>query len=77
MMTIQVKEIRTSTYVLDDDWSEGNLEEGLYLAIRCRHDQIVYDRDTEDMWCPDCENNQLSEVDRLEYLYAHDEPEQE
>jgi hypothetical protein len=76
-MQVQVKEILTSAFVLDDDWSEGDFAEGLHLALRCRHDQIVYDREYQDMWCPDCENKQLSEVDRLEYLRSEWEGAQE
>lgn len=72
-MKIQIAETPTSAYVLDDDWSEYGNDE-LHLALRCRHDQIFYDKEVEDMWCPDCQNEHLTTDERLEYLRSHDEP---
>lgn len=74
-MTIPVQEIKTSALILDNDWSEGDFAEGLHLALRCAHDRIVYDREIRDMWCPDCENKQLNDNERLAMLDAHDEGE--
>jgi len=75
-MKINVIEHPT-TYALDDDWSEGDFEEGLHLAIRCQHDSIVYDAELQDMWCPDCSNEHLNTNERLELLRSHDEGRQE
>lgn len=70
---IRIKEEPTSAFVLDNDMSEGNFDEGLRLVLRCRHDRIEYDLNTQDMWCADCQNEHLSTIERLEYLRAHDE----
>lgn len=76
-MTIQIEEIKTSVYTLSNDWSEGDFAEGLHLVLRCEHDNIFYDKETRDMWCPDCFNEHLSTDDRLELLEHHFEGEQE
>lgn len=67
-MKIYVIEEPSSTFVLDDDWSQGDFEEGLQLAIRCRHDFVMVEDDY--VWCPDCMNKHLTVGEASAYLLA-------
>lgn len=72
-MQIRIKD-ESSTLVYDSDYDDvelGNDYQRVHLHFRCRHDNIFYDRDIEDMWCPDCENEHLETDERLEYLRSH------
>lgn len=71
-MHIKVKD-KSCVYVYDQDYDDvwfADDYESVHLHFRCRHDWIEYDRDTKDMWCPDCKNEHLTTNERLEYLRA-------
>jgi len=74
-MKINVLLQPSSVYALDDDWSEGNFEEGLHLAIRCVHDLIYFDRDLQTMFCPDCHNKHLTRRQEEAYLEINEDNE--
>lgn len=77
-MTIKVDyaELSPSVFVHDEslDWSEniGNTEK-IHLALRCRHENIGLDLETdnESMYCPDCNNKHLTEREELQYFLAY------
>lgn len=76
-MNITVEYIPTSSLYHDRelDWSERRIDElaksSIHFGLRCRHDRISYSLDTNDMYCPDCENKDLMTIERLEYLRAY------
>lgn len=79
---IKVQVVDTSALYHDQEWDWGEFMRSSrvdihHIAMRCRHDCIYYDREVEDMYCPDCQNEQLNEPERLEYLRAILMPEDE
>jgi hypothetical protein len=71
-MNILVKEDRTSTFV-HDDWFDSTeirgTQEIWHLAIRCRHDRVMISTE-EGVWCPDCENEQMTTGEIVAYSEA-------
>ena len=71
-MTIKIEKEPSSVYTNDIDYEWQDILGAIHLTFRCRHDCISYDLDIDNMWCPECDNEDLTEREREQYLDAYD-----
>lgn len=72
-MNIPVKEEPTSKYTFDYWWSSTeikDIQEIWHIKLRCRHDHVEVD--DGGVYCPDCQNHQLTQDEIEDFLAAYE-----
>lgn len=73
-MIIEIEREHPSVYIHDENRDYRKMSNGhkeLHISLRCRHENISYDLDLNDIFCPDCFNKHLSHEEHREYLRAY------